>query len=238
VPFAKVYNKAEKAAKGPQPGAKALMTWALARYPAGTNLGIYNVRTQRGNKLLSMHAEGRAIDVGFPVERPNGHPDGWRLAHELVEHHEALGVQAVIFARRIWSNQRPTWRPYSGTADHFDHVHAELTREAGQLLTPAIIRAAVAPPAPAPEPTPAPEPAPTPAPATPITRTTKELDVLFHQAMADLDELYRAYTGSLPPTATRRDWGRALAKKLYVEGGDLSKDLAWIESQLRSQAGG
>lgn len=138
--FPVVYQHAAKVAPGPTPGAKALMAWCLAHYPPGTNLGIYNPRNVRGGQALSLHAEGRAIDVGYPVQRPDGHPLGQLLAADMVRHHQALGVQGVIFARSIWTNTRPTWRPYTGAADHFDHVHIELTREAAAGLTTDIIR--------------------------------------------------------------------------------------------------
>ena len=138
--FPVVYQPATKAASGPAPGAKVLMSWCLANYPPGTNLGIYNPRSVRGGSALSLHAEGRALDVGFPVQRPDGADTGWRLVDAMVDHHAALGVQCVIFARRIWSNTRPTWRPYAGAADHYDHVHIELTREAAAGLTTDIIR--------------------------------------------------------------------------------------------------
>jgi len=42
------------------------MAWCLANYPPGANLGIYNPRNVRGGGALSVHAEGRAIDVGYP----------------------------------------------------------------------------------------------------------------------------------------------------------------------------
>ena len=138
--FPVVYEPAAKVAPGPTPGAKALMAWCLNEYHPGTNLGIYNPRNVRGGVALSLHAEGRAIDVGYPTMRPDGHPMGRMLAAHMAEHHAGLGVQCVIFARRIWSNTHPTWRPYTGTADHFDHVHIELTREAAAGLTTDIIR--------------------------------------------------------------------------------------------------
>lgn len=150
--FPVVYQGAATVASGPMPGAKALMAWCLANYPPGSNLGIYNPRSVRGGVALSLHAEGRAIDVGYPPVRPDGHPVGQVLAADMVRHHAELGVQCVIFARRIWSNTRPTWRPYAGTADHFDHVHIELTREAAAGLTTDIIRQTLETPMP---PTPA-----------------------------------------------------------------------------------
>ncbi len=150
--FPVVYQHAAKVAPGPTPGAKALMAWCLANYPPGTNLGIYNPRNVRGGQALSLHAEGRAIDVGYPIDRPLGYAPGRQLAADMVRHHQALGVQCVIFARSIWTNTHPTWRPYTGTADHFDHVHIELTREAAAGLTTDIIRQTMEPTVPTTDP--------------------------------------------------------------------------------------
>lgn len=117
------------------------MTWAVT-FDRASNLGIYNPRRIGGTNAWSTHAEGRAIDVGFPVAR-HGWPAGHELADTLVQHHAELGVQQVIWARRVWRNTIGTWRNYSGRSAHLDHVHAELTRQAAAELTPAIIAAAV-----------------------------------------------------------------------------------------------
>jgi len=133
--FPVVYERASAPSGGPRPGAKALMRWCLEHYTDATNLGIYNPRRVRGSSSAwSIHAEGRAIDVGFPVVEPGGDPDGGELADRLVEHATELGVQQVIWARRIWRNTRPGWRSYGGTSPHLDHIHAELTRAAGNDL--------------------------------------------------------------------------------------------------------
>jgi hypothetical protein len=145
VPFAVVYQPATKPAKGPQPGASALLAWSLHNFPPGKSLGIYVVRPVRGGLGLSLHSEGRALDVGYPAMRPQGHPVGWKLARTLERYHESLGVMEIIFARHIWSNTKAAqgWRNYTGEADHFDHVHIGLTRAAARDLTVDMINAAV-----------------------------------------------------------------------------------------------
>lgn len=138
--FPVVYEPAARDSGGPMPGARALMAACLALYPPATNLGIYNPRDQRGTNVTSLHAEGRAIDVGYPdVGGPSGrgHPVGQQLANDMVRYHAELGVQCVIYYRRIWSTTKPSWRAYSGTDPHTGHLHIELNRAAAAGLTSA-----------------------------------------------------------------------------------------------------
>lgn len=146
------WSAAERIAPGPTPGARALMKVILARHPRARNLGIYAPRNVRGAGSLSLHAEGRAGDTGFPMDDGRGSAAGYELVEELRENAGDLGVQAIIYDRRIWSAKSPgrKGRPYTGAAPHFDHVHWELTRAAASGLTVArikrILGAAVEPP--------------------------------------------------------------------------------------------
>ena len=130
------YEPATRATGGPSPGAKALMSWFLGAYGhlGGRNLGIYNDRTVRGGTTKSLHAEGRACDFGI---HPHGAAWGTGLAELLRARSGELGVQCVIWNRRIWSGAYPDagWRPYTGTNPHVDHIHLELSRHAAEFLT-------------------------------------------------------------------------------------------------------
>lgn len=112
------------------------MAWFLAAYAdeGGKNLGIYNCRTVRGGSTTSLHGEGRACDFGI---NPHGAAYGTLLADQLRLHSGELGIQCVIWNRRIWSGSYPDagWRAYSGTNAHVDHIHLELTRAAARTLT-------------------------------------------------------------------------------------------------------
>lgn len=142
----RAYEPATRATDGPAPGAKALMAWFLGAYGhlGGRNLGIYNVRTVRGGSTKSLHSEGRAVDLGI---NPHGAAYGTGLAETLRAVSGELGIQLIIWNRRIWSGAYPDagWRPYSGTNAHRDHLHVELTRQAAAQLTPQRIQAVLAP---------------------------------------------------------------------------------------------
>src|SRR5688572_28868667 len=59
VTLARKYEPAQACTGAPEPGAKALMAWALATYGKQglKNLGIYNCRTVRGGSTTSLHGE-------------------------------------------------------------------------------------------------------------------------------------------------------------------------------------
>lgn len=148
------YTPASACTGSATPGARALMDWFLDTYP-GRNDGIYNCRPMRGGTLFSIHAEGRAVDLGTPL---TGGPPAWgtALAQQLVDNSAEIGVQCVIWDRRIWSGARPAegWRVYGGVDPHDTHLHVELTRAAGLALTAALISDVLAPAPPAPTPAP------------------------------------------------------------------------------------
>lgn len=141
MPFAR-WEAATHCVGSAQPGARALMKWCLTEYPAAYNLGLYSCRPVRGGAAMSGHAEGRAGDTGFPLVEGKANPAGHRLVQQLRPHAAELGVQAIIFDRRIWSAKSPgrAGRPYTGVHPHRDHVHWELTRRAASRLTLATIR--------------------------------------------------------------------------------------------------
>lgn len=147
-----LYEPAQYDSGGPMPGARLLMASILQLYPGSTNLGIYNNRAQRGTKVTSVHAEGRALDVGFPDIGLSGNPVGNRLAADLVRLHAPLGIQCVIWCRRIWSTRHPTWHAYTGVDPHTGHLHIELNRAAAKALTSAEAVAALRPPVSTPQP--------------------------------------------------------------------------------------
>lgn len=105
---------------GPQPGTADLREEVKARFPGGNGgypFGIYNCRPP------SEHTEGRALDYGLNANDPNQKAIGDALCLWLVANADALGVQAVIWNRRVWGYGRWYWRHYGGRSPHTDHVH-------------------------------------------------------------------------------------------------------------------
>lgn len=125
-----------------RPGARALLDWFLSEYPGvARSGGIYNCRPVRGTTTtFSVHSEGRAVDVMMPVVNSRGNPAGHAAIARLAPHGRALGIQTIIFDRRIWSARSPAGRAYTGVNPHYDHLHLELTREAATTLTLGRIR--------------------------------------------------------------------------------------------------
>lgn len=123
----------EPASKNPPPGKCQTGTRALQLaidrvYPeflvGELGYGCYNHRRQTSGTGWSLHAEGRALDVG--VRSPDTKL-GWVFACDLTEFHVAYGVQRVIWDGHIWSIEAAgSWRPLKPTSQqHHDHVHIE-----------------------------------------------------------------------------------------------------------------
>lgn len=136
------YEPARSCTGGPTPGARALMSVFLGLYAprGGSNLGIFQCATIPGSTAISLHGEGRADDLRVPpAERGALRGWGWPLARRLVDFSAEMGVQLVIFDRKVWSGRYPNsgWRDYTGSNPHEDHIHAELCWWAAQHFTPA-----------------------------------------------------------------------------------------------------
>jgi hypothetical protein len=148
------------------------MDWATKDAGLGAfNLGIYNCRTTVGGVNRSIHGDGRACDFGFRLVNGRANPNGWVMINRLLPHVRELGIQMLIWDRRIWSARTPNGAPYGGAgkSPHIDHIHAELTWNAARTLTRDRVRVVVGRTgvAQTPRPVPAPTPTPTPPPVVP-----------------------------------------------------------------------
>jgi len=137
----------ERAQLPVQPGTRALASWLKARWSlssAGTARGA-SVRkplvlADGSLRRRDVHEEGRAVDA-----MTSDVAKGTEIAEALVTHAQTLGIQYVIWRRTEWSSSRiaTAWEPYTGSSDHADHVHAEVTPAMaadGEAMTAAIRR--------------------------------------------------------------------------------------------------
>jgi hypothetical protein len=92
-----------------------------------------------GHMKGSAHYDGRAIDVFVRPVSAATNRKGWAVASYLVAHAASLGIEHVIFDKRIWtagSGSERGWREYyppesSGSRvilEHRDHVHVDVVR--------------------------------------------------------------------------------------------------------------
>jgi hypothetical protein len=168
-----------------QPGAASLMSWCvLESKTGGKNWGIYNCRQTAGGSR-SVHGDGRALDIGYSGV---SNPAGTRLVQRLLPHVGRLGIQRIIWNRRVWDARSPGGRAYGGggLSPHTDHVHIELTWASARQLNLATIRAVMRSPTaiaavPKPQPVTVAKPAPTPAPPPPPA-PPKDEDMYFRDS--------------------------------------------------------
>lgn len=122
-------------ARGCQTGTVALARAIRAAYPELSTLdgvyGCYNPRRIAGSRAWSLHAEGRALDVGVGA---SANALGWQLACELVQDRIIYGTMRVMWDKHIWSIERPTdWRRLGASSQqHTDHLHIEQYWRAAQ----------------------------------------------------------------------------------------------------------
>lgn len=111
-----------------QPGLVNLRRLMLHYEPTFVDLGCYSNRNIRNSDQLSVHAVGRAIDIGCDPASPQSKASLDICCAALARHGVKFGIQLIIFDRRAWS-QKNGWREYTGPAGpHTTHAHIEVTR--------------------------------------------------------------------------------------------------------------
>jgi hypothetical protein len=106
-----------------QEGTIELRDRVLREFQGARSGGIYNYRNVRGGASLSLHAEGRAVDI-FPQDKSQGDA----IAAWAVKNASCYQIQRVIWYRKIWDGYTQKWREYTGEHPHTDHVHIEQNR--------------------------------------------------------------------------------------------------------------
>lgn len=128
------YDSATSDSRGPTPGGLAMAKHWTASTGLG-NMGIYNYRNIRGGKSLSVHSEGRAVDLAANSGNPDEKAKAVSYIRWMIRNAQALQVQYIIYDRWSWHPARG-WKPYKGVNPHTDHIHAELNRNGAYNVSP------------------------------------------------------------------------------------------------------
>lgn len=133
------WNGGAGCAPGLTSGASMLRDRLIRYFPQISHIGGYVCREIRGlPNVMSQHGTGRALDVFIPpIGSRADNTKGDVIGNWLVENAQAIGVQSVIWDRTIWRvDRRPRDYYYGGVHPHHDHLHVEITEEAGRRNAP------------------------------------------------------------------------------------------------------
>jgi len=135
------YTGAESCTGVLSDGARELGDY-LVEHTDATSYGGYNCREISGSSSLSVHSEGRAIDLFVPTDGSGddsaSNDLGDPIANWLAENAEYVGMSYVIWDQASWGAHRDgdKHQSYGGSHPHNDHLHIELTWDAADRLTP------------------------------------------------------------------------------------------------------
>lgn len=126
------YTGYDVTAKGKLKGTEKFKDWVVFLNGGKIkNLGTFNVRTMRGKTAMSVHATGRALDLGY-----KNREDGLSLIAFLERNAEAFGIEYIAdyyppVGGRGWRCDRNAWQDYkkgliSGAPDG-KWIHVELS---------------------------------------------------------------------------------------------------------------
>jgi len=117
--------------KGEQVGTSALFRIVHTLYPKTGTFGIYNPRLTRDGDKVSIHTEGRAWDCKCSARKQKATGD--KIFNLLIEKSEPLGIEKIIWDRKVWSAGKT--EDYTGVNPHTDHLHIEQSMEKATTLT-------------------------------------------------------------------------------------------------------
>jgi cysteine-rich repeat protein len=136
------YQGAVSCSGGSSAGARALAEHLENTFPGTAGYGIYDCRSIAGSASLSLHSEGRAIDLMIPLDYSQSYGANNRvgdvIGNWLIENAQAIGIQRIIWDRTIWDadNAVPKDHCVDISNPHWDHLHIELSWDGANQLTP------------------------------------------------------------------------------------------------------
>lgn len=120
------YESCPSCSGKPQPGTVALLKYLLERFPYTRSLGIYNCRNVGGTSTRSIHACGRALDLGIPTIAGRANTElGDPIVRFLDKYTTQFGLMGQIYNRTRYDAKTPRGRLYTGVNPHYDHDHIE-----------------------------------------------------------------------------------------------------------------
>lgn len=128
---------------GCRPGAVVLGN-AIVAISGGVlpRFSCYSDRAVKNSNAPSTHREGRALDIGANAGDTVTRALVDKICAVLVANAPTLGVQQIIWNKRIW-RCNGSWQPYDCAAGcHEDHFHVELTRTMAENLSAAEVNRA------------------------------------------------------------------------------------------------
>ena len=124
------YPPATVAWKSKRKGTEKFVDLSCRRWKSFTNLGTWVVRDMRGKPgVMSVHATGRALDLGYTARAEADNAIGWFTAHNT-----ALGITLINDYQygkygRTWICDRQAWKihdkPTIGARGNWFHVELE-----------------------------------------------------------------------------------------------------------------
>jgi hypothetical protein len=108
------------------PLAAACLSAVLNQFGRNTFKNIWglNKRNISGTSVASEHTTGNALDFMVYDNKKLGD----RVNNYLLDNAERLGIQNIIWYKKIWSRPSFTERNYGGVNDHKDHVHVDFIK--------------------------------------------------------------------------------------------------------------
>jgi len=131
-------------------GTTEIANYIFGRWSYARNSGVYSCRRNSGNRShLSVHAIGRAIDIGLPtIDGDADNTRGDEIANWLIANAEHIGVQRVIWDGMYWTGSRRNdhFRAMCDTRaecggdrtppdHHVNHIHLEVSVAASRRET-------------------------------------------------------------------------------------------------------
>jgi hypothetical protein len=122
------------------PGARVVADYLADEFAGILGIGGYVCRPidHDPSKPTSVHGLGRALDIFVTCEScAADNVTGDPIAHWLIEHAEAIGIQRIIWDESSWKGVGlEQTNAYGGGHRHNNHLHVELTIDAANMQTP------------------------------------------------------------------------------------------------------